>query len=205
MKNGLTTVSVPMPAEAGEEFVHARKAMMSDIGGVLRLINGYASLGMMLPRTEFELSESIRDFTVIQAGDQMVGCGALHFYSPTAGEIRSLAVDSHWKTRGIGRRLMAALEEEAAANGLHSIFAFTYVPGFFGKLGFREVDRGELPSKVWKDCLRCPKFQCCDEVAMRKILQPESGGQPTPPICGENERAENGADATVLLPAVIRK
>lgn len=198
MRDSLTTISVPTPAAAGKISVQARKAMMSDIGGVFRLINDYASLGMMLPRTEFELAESIRDFTVIHAGGQLVACGALHFYSPTAGEVRSLAVDSKWKTRGIGRKLMAALEEEAAANGLHSIFAFTYVPGFFAKLGFREVDRGELPSKVWKDCLRCPKFQCCDEVAMRKILQPAT------PICGASEQAENGVDSMVLRPTVAR-
>ena len=27
--------------------------------------------------------------------------------------------------------------------------------------------------KAWKDCLRCPKFQCCDEIAMVQILRPE--------------------------------
>jgi amino-acid N-acetyltransferase len=52
------------------------------------------------------------------------------------------------------------------------LFAFTYVPEFFRKMGFFEVERGELPLKVWKDCLRCPKFQCCDEIAVLKALRP---------------------------------
>ena len=41
----------------------------------------------------------------------------------------------------------------------------------FRKLGYEEVDRGELPLKAWKDCLRCPKFQACDEIAMLKRIK----------------------------------
>jgi amino-acid N-acetyltransferase len=150
-----------------------RKASMADIGALLELINGYAANGIMLPRTEFEMSENIRDFTVAYAGPQLLGCGALHFYSPTSGEVRSLAVDPTIKTRGVGRRVVEALEAEARENNLHALFAFTYVPEFFRRVGFREVERGELPLKVWKDCLRCPKFQCCDEIAVVKALRPD--------------------------------
>jgi amino-acid N-acetyltransferase len=150
-----------------------RKASMPDIHSLLRLINGYAAKGIMLPRTEFEMSENIRDFTLAFAGDELVGCGALHFYSPTSGEVRSLAVDPHIKSRGIGRAIVEALENEAIEYRLHSIFAFTYVSGFFQRLGFEEVERGALPLKAWKDCLRCPKFQSCDETAVIKHLVPE--------------------------------
>jgi amino-acid N-acetyltransferase len=147
-----------------------RKAAMSDIHPLLDLINAYAAQGVMLPRTEFEISENIRDFTLAFAGERLVGCGALHFYSPINGEIRSLAVAPESKSHGIGRAVVETLEAEARQFGLHSIFAFTYVDGFFRKLGFAEVERGELPLKAWKDCLRCPKFQCCDEIAMVKYL-----------------------------------
>ena len=148
-----------------------RKAAMSDIHDLLKLINDYAANGIMLPRTEFEMSENIRDFSVAYSGDRLVGCGALHFYTPTSAEVRSLAVDPNLKSSGIGSRIVQFLENEAIANGLHAIFAFTYVPGFFRKMGFHEVERGELPLKVWKDCIRCPKFQCCDEIAMLKPLR----------------------------------
>ena len=148
-----------------------RKARIHDIHAVLALINSYAAQGTMLPRTEFEMSENIRDFTVVYEGSQLVGCGALHFYTPTTAEVRSLAVDPEAKGRGLGRTLMDALESEARENELHAIFAFTYVPEFFRRLGFEEVDRGSLPLKAWKDCLRCPKFQCCDEIAVLKPLR----------------------------------
>jgi amino-acid N-acetyltransferase len=150
-----------------------RKATLKDIPGLLHLINGYAAEGIMLPRTEFELSENIRDFTVIEGGGKIVGCGALHFYTPISGEVRSLATAPDYKGRGIGRLVVETLENEAIQNDLHSIFAFTYVSDFFHKLGFRQVDRGLLPLKVWKDCLSCPKFDRCDEIAVVKALRPD--------------------------------
>jgi amino-acid N-acetyltransferase len=147
-----------------------RKATLRDIGPLLGLINTYAAQGIMLPRTEFEMAENIRDFSVIFAGERLVACAALHIYSPAAAEVRSLAVEPGWKEHGLGRQLLNALEEEAREFGLKTLFAFTYVDGFFRQLGYEVVDRGELPLKAWKDCLRCPKFQACDEIAMRKLL-----------------------------------
>src|SRR3954449_6969282 len=156
MRN-LSTLEYPsLPIDSG---LVVRKASMPDIHALLTLINDYAAKGVMLPRTEFEMSENIRDFTLAFSDGELVGCGALHFYSPTSGEIRSLAVDPRVKSRGIGRAVVEALEKEALDYKLHSIFAFTYVTGFFEKLGFEEVERGALPLKAWKDCLRCPKFQ----------------------------------------------
>jgi amino-acid N-acetyltransferase len=146
---------------------------MRDIPALLGSINSYAADGIMLPRTEFEMSENIRDFAVIYAGSQLLGCGALHFYTPTSGEIRSLAVAPAVKQQGVGVLLIEALEKEAIHNDLHSIFAFTYAADFFSKLGFQQVDCGLLPLKVWKDCLSCPKFQSCDEIAVLKALRPD--------------------------------
>lgn len=148
-----------------------RLAKLTDIPPLLELINNYAANGIMLPRTEFEMAENIRDFQVAWEDGKLAGCGALHFYTPYSGEVRSLAVNPNLKTRGLGRMLVESLEAEARANDLHSLFAFTYVDGFFQKLGFQEIDRGELPLKAWKDCLRCPKFQACDEIAMLKRLK----------------------------------
>jgi amino-acid N-acetyltransferase len=156
----------------GELRLTVRKAVMRDIPEILNLINAYAAQGIMLPRTEFEMSEAIRDFTVVFDQGELVGCGALHFYSPTAGEIRSLAVAERAKTHGVGRRLVEALVEEARTYDLGAVFAFTYVVGFFNKVGFEVVERGLLPLKAWKDCLRCPKFHSCDEIAVLRILRP---------------------------------
>jgi len=160
-------------AKVGGAPLEVRKAAMRDIPRILDLINGYAAKGVMLPRTEFEVSEAIRDFTVVTDVTGLLGCGALHFYSPILGEIRSLAVAEQAKTHGVGRALVGALVAEARLYELDAVFAFTYVTGFFGRVGFAAVERGVLPLKAWKDCLRCPKFQACDEVAVLRVLRPD--------------------------------
>jgi amino-acid N-acetyltransferase len=159
--------------KSGRAGLQVAKAGMRDIPLILDLINDYAARGIMLPRTEFEMSEAIRDFLVVKHGDELLGCGALHFYTPTLGEIRSLAVYEKAKTKGVGRLLVESLVEEAERYGLDAVFAFTYVVEFFNKVGFHAVERGVLPLKAWKDCLRCPKFQACDEVAVLRILRPD--------------------------------
>jgi amino-acid N-acetyltransferase len=185
---------------ASSRGIDVRKASMQDIPALLDLINGYAAKGIMLPRTEFEMSENMRDFMVACAGNQLVGCGALHFYSPTMGEVRSLAVAESHKTHGIGRLIVDSLVYEAKLYGLDAVFAFTYVPGFFGRVGFHEVERGELPLKAWKDCLRCAKFSCCDEIAVLRVLRPQRAPRPesSPKMLG----VEDGL--VVLLPTVRR-
>jgi amino-acid N-acetyltransferase len=151
-----------------------RKAVMHDIPPILDLINSYAARGVMLPRTEFEMSEAIRDFTVILSGEKLLGCGALHFYSPTLAEIRSLAVSEQAKTLGVGRKLVGALVMEAQEYELDAAFAFTYVTEFFRKVGFHVVERGRTvcgaPSS-WR-AMRSP---CCASFGPSDGT-PKSGG-----------------------------
>ncbi len=173
---------------------------MADIPALLELINGFAARGIMLPRTEFEMAENLRDFSVVQTVEGVSGCAALHFYTPKAAEVRSLAIDPGIQGCGAGQALVRALEEEAQAFGVQDVFAFTYIPDFFRKLGFTAIDRGELPLKAWKDCLRCPKFQCCDEVAVIKrvpeatvgVIDARIGGYEQPPVSAD--------DSAVVLP-----
>ncbi len=196
MISALTPDQVMKPTMSNKG-IEVRKASMQDIPALLDLINGYAARGIMLPRTEFEMSENMRDFMVAYDGNKLAGCGALHFYSPTFGEVRSLAVAESHKKYGIGRLIVDSLVYEAKLYGLDAVFAFTYVPAFFAKVGFNEVERGELPLKAWKDCLRCPKFQACDEIAVVRELRPNRRkNQELPPVLGIDD------GLVVLLPTV---
>jgi amino-acid N-acetyltransferase len=199
MISALTEETVA-PATVNNSKIIVRKANMQDIPALLGLINGYAGKGIMLPRTEFELSENMRDFMVAWDGRALAGCGALHFYSPTVGEVRSLATAETHKKHGVGRLIIQALVTEAQTYGLDAIFAFTYVKDFFAKVGFHEVERGELPLKAWKDCLRCPKFNSCDETAVMRVLKPDrwQARHAVPPVLG----VEDGL--VVILPTVRR-
>ncbi len=157
------------------EEVILRQAELSDVPDILRLINDYAARSVMLPRTELELCESLRDFLVATEGGELAGCGALHFYTTHMAELRSLAVAPSRTRSGLGQRIARELLQQAQRFGVDVVFAFTYVPHFFEKIGFRIVDRSTLPLKAWKDCLRCPMFNACDEIAMAYIVRP--GGE----------------------------
>jgi amino-acid N-acetyltransferase len=147
-----------------------RKARTADAVQIHALVNNYAKQEQMLPRTLLSIYENIRDFHVAtepgESGDKVLGCSALHFTWGDMAEVRSLAVDEAAGRRGIGRLLVEANIAEARQHGLVQVYAFTYVTGFFEKLGFRVVQHETLPRKVWMDCINCPKFNCCDEVAM---------------------------------------
>ena len=131
-----------------------------------RLINGFADEGAMLHRSLSELYENIRDFYVIEEAGEVVGCAGLHVSWKDLAELKSLAVHLGAQGKGYGRRLIEACVNEAAEIGLSRVFALTYVPELFVKLGFAIVDKATLPRKVWTECVFCPKFPDCGEVAV---------------------------------------
>jgi len=143
-----------------------RKAKISDLKQVQKLINDFAKREQMIPRSLNELYETVRDFVIYESDGQICGVCALHIMWEDLAEIRSLAVDkSHQKT-GIGINLVKRCLKEAKSLGLKKIFALTYHPDFFRKMGFVDVDKASLPQKIWGDCLRCPRFPECDENAV---------------------------------------
>ena len=144
-----------------------RKAKLADVPDIHRLISHYAEERIMLPRTLTDLYENVWEFTVVAEEEaKLVGCGALKLYSQDVAEIRSLCVDENRKSKGVGREIMEELLDEAEAFGLKTVFALTIAPGFFEKMGFREVPRERFPTKVWRDCLRCERYTCCTEKAV---------------------------------------
>jgi amino-acid N-acetyltransferase len=143
-----------------------RKARLSDVKEIQRLVNFYADRGEMLPCSLSELYERVRDFYVFEDRGEIVGVSALHLSWEDLAEIRSLAVKEPCIRRGIGTDLVKACLEEAGSLGIRRVFALTYKPNFFQHLGFRPVDKSQLPHKIWTDCVKCVKFPECDEIAM---------------------------------------
>ncbi len=158
------TVSVKMTA---------RRARIGDAGDIQRLITAFANRDEMLHRSLGEVYENIRDFYVAEDPDgRIVGCGALHVCWSHLAEVKSLAVDEACQGQGYGKHLVLACLEEARELGLKTVFALTYKPGFFERIGFRVVDKSTLPHKVWNECIRCPKFVGCTEIAVVYDLAP---------------------------------
>ncbi len=143
-----------------------RKATIADVPHIQRLINDYASAGEMLPRSLNELYENLRDFFVAEAGGSLVGCGACHITWEDLAEVKSVAVAPEWQRRGVGRQIVTACLEEARQLEIKRVFVLTYQQKFFESLGFVAVDKAELPHKIWTECINCPKFPDCGEIAM---------------------------------------
>ncbi len=146
-----------------------RPARVGDVPQISRLINGYAAQGLMLPKTDAQLYNNVRDFVVAGVEGQIVGCAGLKVTWHDLAEIISLAVAPEYQGRGVGKALCLPLIAEARVLGIPTVFALTYQIGFFRRLGFEIVPKPTLSQKVWQDCVVCPKQDCCDETAM--ILQ----------------------------------
>ena len=147
-----------------------RKANFADVEAIHGIINAYAEQGLMLARARNILYETLRDFVVAEDNGKIVGVGALHLIWDSLAEVRALAVSPEVTRSGIGKRIVELLIEEAKAVGVTTVFALTYQPGFFAKLGFVEKPKETLSHKVWKECINCAKFPNCDEIAVVKEI-----------------------------------
>ena len=148
-----------------------RPAYASDTNAILELINGYAAENLMLQRGPKYLYESIRDFVVVEAkaengSPKVVACGSIHVLWEDIAEIRSVAVDQDYQHRGFGSEIVRYLIKEAQKIKIDKVFAFTLEQEFFIKLGFKLKEEQALPSKVWDECVHCPKYFQCDETGL---------------------------------------
>ncbi len=125
----------------------------------------------MLFKSYAQLYEDLRDFAVYETDGQIVGTVALSLIWADLCEVRSLAVDENQRGRGIGRQLVEWTVDEARRLHMRRLMSLTYEQTFFEKLGFEVVAKETLPLKVWSDCVRCPKRDGCDEIAMVRVLQ----------------------------------
>ena len=150
--------------------IQFRNAVFDDVEKLHKLLNDYAEEGLMLSRSRNSIYENLRDYVVAYDGDELIGVGALHIVWAEMAEIRSLAIKENSKRNNVGREIVARLEEEGKALGVKTFFALTYQPGFFAKCDYKQIPNDAVPQKVWKECIHCPKYPYCDEIAMIKYV-----------------------------------
>lgn len=176
-----------MSTSENKSDILVRRASLADVEQMHALINHYARQGWMLAKSRHNLYQNIRDFYVAEkyiraekhvsaekqadsnheSTAEFAGCAALHVLWMDLGEIRSLAVEERFQKDGVGRVLIEAVLRDATALKLPRVVALTYQRTFFERMGFVEVvDKSTLPQKVWGECIDCPKFPNCDEIAM---------------------------------------
>ena len=143
-----------------------RKPTFDDVEAIYQMVYDYAQEGAMLARSRNTLYETLRDMVVAEEDSRIIGVGGLHFIWDKLAEVRTMAVASGYTRRGVGAEIVRRLLDEGRQHGVTCAFTLTYQVEFFAAMGFRKVAKEELPPKVWKDCIDCPKFPNCDEVAM---------------------------------------
>ena len=148
-----------------------RKARLADSKKILKIINHWANKKALLPRSLNQIYDNILGFYVAEHNKVVVGCCSLSITWDYLAEIRSLAVDPKHLDKGLGRQLVMACEAKAKKIGVKKLFALTYIPNFFKKLGFKKTSLKSLPHKIWSDCINCPYFPNCNEVALIKRLR----------------------------------
>lgn len=142
------------------------KARIGDALQMHRLINDFAAKGEMLARPLSQIYENIRDYFIVREGERVIACAALHVSWSDLAEIKSVAVAEDSQRQGIGDQLIRACLQDAKALGIPTVFCLTYKPAFFARFGFTQIDKMELPRKIWSECYLCPKFPNCDEIAL---------------------------------------
>jgi amino-acid N-acetyltransferase len=143
-----------------------RPARVADVPTLVALIRLHAERGKMVPRPADELYTQIRSYVVAEESGRIVGCAATHVFWHDLAELKGLAVAEGWEGRGIGRAVCLACHEQLRQLGVSRVFALTGSPGFFEKLGYRRVNKDELPRFIWGECVRCPSFPICNEEAL---------------------------------------
>jgi amino-acid N-acetyltransferase len=185
-------------------MVKIRKARISDVRDVHRLLNGFAEKKELLPRSISELYENLQQFYVADDGGRLAGCCSLAVQWDNLAEVKALAVSEEYQGRGLGAKLLQACLKEATDLGITRVFALTMKDGFFKKYGFKRVIKNFLPHKVWTECVRCPYFpDTCVEIAMVHDLDkvhplpafkrdelPKDGTVPTEPMVPKEPEAD---------------
>ncbi|QDV35248.1 N-acetyltransferase [Tautonia plasticadhaerens] len=150
-----------------------RPAKVGDVPTIYELIRTFADRKVMIRRSLGELYESIREFFVaVDEDGRVVGCAALHVFWEDLAELKCLAVSESMHGRGVGRKLVDACWDAARDMDLDTVFTLTYVPEFFERCGYRQIDKAELPHKIWNECVRCPLFPNCNETALIRTAEP---------------------------------
>lgn len=152
-----------------------RPARVGDVPRICDLIRTFADRKLMIRRSLGELYESIREFLVAEGDDgRVVGCVALHVFWEDLAELKCLAVSEDAQRRGVGRKLVEECWKVARELEIESVFTLTYVAEFFERCGFARIEKSELPHKIWNECVRCPLFPSCHEIALVRSVSSES-------------------------------
>ena len=154
-----------------QDLYQVRKASVKDASAIAGIVNYQAQKGIMLQRPISKIYDNLRDYYVVENNGEIIGCGALHVTWSDLAEVRAVAMKDGFNGKGYGSKLVEKLIEEAKSLEIEKVFVLTYQDKFFERMGFKEIDKSELPHKIWSECVNCVHFPDCNEIAMIRVLE----------------------------------
>lgn len=134
-----------------------RPARTPDVRAIHSLLEPLVGQRILLGKEMVSLYEAVQEFHVAEVDGQIIGCGALHVMWRSLGEIRTLLIHEDWARRGIGGRIVSALEARAVELGLKRLFCLTFEVDFFERHGFEAIGEKRVVSdEVYAQLLRSP-------------------------------------------------
>lgn len=155
-----------------------RRATLEDVLAIHRLIQAYPHELILRPVNN--IVENIDRFTVAVRGRELIACACwqilpeIGFPEGATVELQSVAVSQAWRGRGIGKRLVRFVLQRIEGFKPAQALVLTFEPEFFGKLGFKEIDKRQIIHKIYRGCIYCTKHTnpfTCPEIAMALQLR----------------------------------
>jgi amino-acid N-acetyltransferase len=163
--------SVSKPRRSGSRTV-VRRAIRADAMQILELVAEYAAQGLMLPRTLEHIATRIDNYVVaVDDAGRVIACAALEEYSPSLGEVSSVAVSSTPHGRGLGTQVVLGVERLARARDIEELFALSLTDNFFLSLSYVPTTISRYPEKLVRyDELSRSGVQIVPKRCFKKVL-----------------------------------
>lgn len=156
-----------------EDEIVIRRATLCDVLLIHRLIQSYPHELILRPVNN--IVENIDRFTVALRGRELIACACWQIL-PEIGcpegatvELQSVAVNRAYRGQGIGSRLVRFVLQRISGFSPAQAIVLTFEPEFFGRLGFRQIEKGQIIHKIYRGCIYCTKHTnpfTCPEIAM---------------------------------------
>lgn len=138
------------------------KPTVGHVPHMLALMGPHMRSERLLPRTEQQVIERLRDYTVALDNGAVVGVASLSVVGPDLAEVGALC----GQDARVEAQLLDAVLREAEQIGVDRAFVLTDDGSSFEAHGFRPTSLAALPEKRDRQCLRCPRLPRCRQVAL---------------------------------------
>ena len=143
-----------------------RKPTVADVPAMQTLMAPHILTEELLPRTRLSIVKGLRDYTLVESDEGLVGLASVSLVDVHLAEIGAVVCAKP----ELLEELITAVLTEARSMGVDRAFILAADPTPYEALGFERAEMAALPEKRDRQCLRCPRLPRCRQVALVKVL-----------------------------------